>query len=230
MMWRKFGSGPPWGLAVMSATILAATSGASAGSLTMKVIGIHGDVHGDGGMVFDENGFYGNIEFSADPNTLLDYLFANGNGEDFSPNVKIQEFTGSILFEDGWVKGGDFTFAVKGDDGDPNDWEWFGASFLADSGKIIKEPQGGDFVIDGEIFDGFFQLNGDGSFSGVDLGDFAFLDDIAGLFSVLHLNPSDDKDNNIDMSMETQILIPLPAGGAMGLAGLMALGTIRKRR
>ena len=136
------------------------------------------------------------------------------------------DFSGSLAFDGGIVKGGSFTVTL---DNAPADT--YTATVIADSGSIQSLATGG-YTLDGLTFDGAFS---DDTFGSVDVSEWFSRQfepgQLFGSFFKFRFDPPAGGAGNGDI--EVFVLVPLPTAAYAGLgmlAGVMGLSYVLRRR
>jgi len=206
--------------AALAAGALFASSAQGVSEIEFDLNAINAEAVGSG--AFDSS-FTGSIDLSGG---ALAGLLVDGVSP--SPLPALGSLTGSILLDNGGVTGGGFQLTL--DNGDTYD-----ASIVSGVGGVTGVNIDGDpafdlFEVDGLTFDGFFSdFSGDGDFGGLGLTDLvATRTTLSGAFLQFGFTPDA---NNIDdnANMEITVIIPLPMGAGLGLAGLAGLAARRRR-
>lgn len=169
-------------------------------------------------------GYTGDIVFTTDGNTALVAVAIDPPGG-VAPGFtagSLSTFSMTVSFVGGSVTGGSVSVTTIG-----------GGAFSSGvgTGGSIAAKVGGGFTIDGLLTGAAFTATEPGTkFAGADVT--AFLGPLSGDFINLDFEPrlsgaSLGVDTNSDIDLF--VSIPLPAGGAMALAGLGLVGSIRRR-
>ncbi len=182
-------------------------------------------------------GYSGTLTFSlngANP-SVLNGILIEGVTQTHNPLATLTGFTGSITLVGGVVTGGGYTVTVS-DPGSGTPVDTYSAVIESGTGIIAHVMSGGggagqpgftygSFSINGMTHMGFFSS---GDFAGVDVSDWFAHQPLRGSFSEIKFNPNGaGTDTNADVDIFA--VVPLPGPAAMGLAGMLGLGVIRRR-
>jgi len=185
-------------------------------------------------VAFNES-FTGNLRLGHDDNSFFSRILIDGaRMTSFDNDVSdgdgwvLSHFSAKVNLLEGEVLGGFLFVEVERIEdgaatGETNVYE---ADVTAGAGDI-KRQAGQGFSIDGLTVNGMFS---DSTFAGVDVGAWFDGQPLFGSFLTFSFDPGDDllgtdENSNIDIF----IVVPLPAGGVMGLSALGIL-TITRRR
>lgn len=166
--------------------------------------------------------FTGTISLAHDANSTMEGIKINGASQTLGAGFVLSSLSGSITTVGGAVTGGSFSVSVF--DGSVTDT--YSASISAFSGSINTQA-GQGFTIDGLTFSGFFSGT---SFAGVDVTLWDSNEPLSGSFLNFAFDPgtgTSDSDADLDVFV---VAVPLPTGASLGLAGLIGVGAMRRRR
>ncbi len=168
-------------------------------------------------------GFTGSVSLVDDSNSTLTDMLINGTAQGIAAG-QLGSFTGSITIVAGAVTGGSFTIT-----------DTSGASYTATivngSGTVSNSPGAtGPFRIDGLTFNGTFAgLSGGTDFAGVDVTTWSSVQPLTGSFLQFKFGPdAQGVDTNTDIDIFAVVPLPTPVG--LGVAGLVGIAGLRRRR
>lgn len=179
---------------------------------------------GGAAVAFGGESHTGSISLGMDANAMLAGIQLNGTSIGPVPedDWSLDSLTGSIALDNGEVDGGSFTITVL--NSVTSETDTYSAGIVAGSGDVNDVATG--FSLDGLTFNGAFS---DSTFAGVDVSDWVDNEPLGGSFTHFAFTPDAGGFDN-DANMDVFIPVPLPTPAAMGAAGLLGLGTIRRRR
>jgi hypothetical protein len=212
---------------IAAAMVLAAASAASADiTLQMDVNGFAVQCKDELGnnSAFGGLGHDGSIEFSTGIAVLNAVAIKHGAGPfvDQGFSGSLTGFSGEITLLDGEVTGGNLLITI--DSGDT-----YACDIVANVGEVSNYV-GGGFKVEGLTFDGLFT---DAVFGNVDITDFFASQGFGLNGSLLQFNFNPNQAGEAFADMDLFVVVPLPPAGWAGLAtlaGVMALGYVRRRR
>jgi len=221
-------------LSILAALFIADASRASS-ELQFDINSITTTITSNADNVAFHEGFTGNLRLGHDDDSffsriLIDGARMSGFDNDVSDGSGwvLSHFSAKVNLLEGEVLGGFLYIEVERINGgiETGEINTYEADVTAGDGDINRQA-GQGFSIDGLTVNGMFS---DATFAGVDVSSWFEGQPLFGSFINFSFDPGDDllgadENSNIDIF----IVVPLPAGGVMGLAGLGILA-IRRRR
>lgn len=215
MRWRK--------LLLAAAASTAALLGTSASASTLDIDMNGFKVSGGTGM---STTFTGTLTFTSDGNTTIAEVRKNDIDQSFTGTLA--SYSGSISFIGGEVSGGDFSIKLtNGDEYEGKFYHFVGAGTSA----ITKKPGTlNNWRIDAGTHKASFHTGIDSLFGNVDVSE--FIAQNGSLFGELFQFEFEPDGSGIDENVfaEYTVVVPVPPAAGLGLAGLLGVAALRRRR
>jgi hypothetical protein len=208
-------------LLAVGTTMCLAAGAATAATIQIDVNGLR--VATNGGGMFSTT-HTGALNMTNDANATFNGFKINGVDQGVSAAWVLSNFVGTMNLSNGVVTGGTFEVSVT----NASVVNTYSASFVNGAGSVNTQA-GQGFTIDDLTFNGMFSGS---TFAGVDINAWtgANLNGSMLLFGFRPGANGVDNDTDIDIYVDSATVIPLPAGAGLSLAGLAAIGCLRRRR
>ncbi len=179
-----------------------------------------------GGAGFSTS-FTGTLTIVDDSDSALVDIFIDGVAQNI-PTSMLKDMSGEITLVSGDVTGGFLDVVAWSVTAGSGDFNTYHATIVDGFGEVVSQTTG--FAIDGLTFSGTFSSTSDDTvFATVDVTDWDDVEPLNGSFVEFAYDPNTSGVDDVS-DMDIFIVIPLPTTAGMGLAGLLGIGLLRRRR
>ena len=217
MRWRK--------LLLAAAASSAALLGTSASAESILDIDVNGFKVTRTAGTFDSS-FTGTLTLSfVGGKTNIASVEKNGSENIWDNSSALTSFSATMSFFGGNISGGSFAMGLANGDS-------YSGSFFDDNGATTNIGNlGGQFQIAAGTSGGtFVDFDNDGMFGNVDISEFLNPLYNGSLFGDIFKFDYDGELEDIDVDAEFTVVVPVPPAYGLGLAGLLGVAVLRRRR